>query len=100
MTPADLEVGKVYFSCGYLLRFRPVPMFEVLVYAGKNLVGNDLGEDLYYFKEPEAYFHEELVFEAAELQRENYEASTSDEWHVFSSDELSALITDLQGLER
>lgn len=98
MNPASLEIGKVYFSCGYLLRFRPVPMFLVLVYAGKNLITDGRDEDVYCFKNPESYFHEEMAFAAAEDQREDYQAA-AEEWHVFSADELGTLVTHLDGLE-
>lgn len=99
MTPDQLEVGKVYFTCGFLLRFRPVPMIRTLVFVGTNVIPEGSAEeDLYYFQAPEKYFHEELAFEAAEMGVEDYDYPDDSDFYVVNKSNIGELIFDLIGL--
>src|SRR2546427_12815669 len=100
MTPEDFEVGKLYFSCGYLLRLKPVPLINAAVSLGKNIRGKPEDGDLHYFQTPEAYFREELNFEAMENEVEGYSAEEGDGIFTVPSDCVTQLATDLDGLRQ
>jgi len=99
MTPEEFEVGKLYFSCGFMLRFRPVPLIESAVFLGKNIYGQVEGGDFHYFQEPGAYFREELNFEAIEHGERGYSDEDGDGIFTVPSDCVSDYATDLKGLQ-
>ncbi len=98
MDPAEYETGKIYFSCGYLLRFRPVPVFNPVVFIGKNIYGRSDEGDLYFFQEPEAYFREELNFERLQNQLEGESDEDGDGIFFVKAEHVGDFATDVNGL--
>jgi len=99
MTADEFEVGKIYFSCGYLLRFRPVPLIEAAVFIGKNIYGVSPDGDRHFFQDPAHYFREERNFEAMEEGLEGESDEEGNGIFFVPSEHVTALATDLTGLQ-
>jgi len=98
MNADDFEVGKAYFSCGYYVRFRPVPMIDTAIFIGKNIYGVPDSGDHHYFQDPACYFREERNFERMEEGVEGVSAEDDDGIFFVPSANVAGFMTDLQGL--
>jgi hypothetical protein len=99
MTQDDFEVGKVYFSCGYLLRFKPVPLIDAAVFIGKNIHGRGEDGDLHYFQNVINFYREEANFEAMEHETAGYGDEEGDGIFSVPSEHVADFATDLKGLK-
>jgi hypothetical protein len=99
MTADDFEIGKTYFSCAYVLRFRPVPIIEAAVFLGKNILGVPDDGDYHYFQDPGCYYREERNFEAMQEGREGISDEDGDGIFFVPSANVADFMTDLKGLQ-
>jgi len=100
MTQDDFEVGKIYFSCGYLLRFKPVPLIDAAVFIGKNIHGRSEDGDLHYFQNVINYYREEANFEAIENGTEGLGDDDDDGIFTVPSEHVANFAMDLKGLQQ
>jgi len=100
MTADDFEIGKTYFSCGYVVRFRPVPIIQTAIFLGKNIFGVPESGDHHYFQDPAEHYREERNFEAME---EGLDGDSDDEdgngVYFVPSENVADFMTDLKGLQ-
>jgi hypothetical protein len=99
MDDNDFEVGKTYFSCAYVVRFRPVPIIEAAVFLGKNIFGAPDSGDHHYFQDPASHYREERNFEAMEEGREGISDDDGDGIFFVPSASVADFMTDLKGLQ-
>jgi hypothetical protein len=99
VTADDFEVGKTYFSCAYVVRFRPVPIIETAIFIGKNIFGVPEGGDHHYFQDPACHYREERNFEAIEEGREGVSDEDGDGIYFVPSANVANFMTDLKGLQ-
>jgi hypothetical protein len=99
MTADEFEIGRTYFSCGYVVRFRPVPIIEAAIFLGKNIFGVPEGGDHHYFQDPACHYREERNFEAMEEGREGISDEDSDGIFFVPSASVADFMTDLKGLQ-
>jgi hypothetical protein len=98
MTAEDFQIGKAYFSCGYYVRSRPIPMIDTAIFLGKNIYGVSEGGDHHYFQDPASYLREEQNFDLMEEGMEGVSDEDGDGVFFVPSANVTGFMTDLAGL--